>query len=878
MAHSTAHQEAHGVPGDARISRWLGRGLIVLGCLVTLFAWQLVARRLGEDAQTRFVAFSEARELLFDRHVKRLTDVARSFQGLFLSSDDVSLDEFRAYFEILGLEDNLPEVRSVRYDQSERASVNAHQSVHYVAPADDEVPTDLQIHAPVYRSLGRNVDVLGTVWGHPESIQGHLSVAIDVNRLVASVMPEGVTLPYRVRCSDIGTVDRQAQPETLIFEGGGLEASELVRWASRGPLGSPALDRRFVIEVGERLWALSLRREPMQPLLQPEALLVLLSGALGTLVLAMTLKQLQRRMDRSAETVRAMDRQAEFDDARLRGVIDQSAEGIITFDADGVLLAANPAAQGLFRCMTLCGRSLFELIDAVDHVRLREYLRTQTGDGVTATGLRIELHGVRTDGSVFPLSLACRALVTMVARGECMGVLRDLGVSQRAAAAMRKLSQYDAVTGLINREAFLKCLGSALEQFRSEASSGAQVPLAMMIIDLDRFKKINETLGHLAGDRVLLEIAARLRGMLTDEVTLARLGGDEFAVLLVAPQALVQIEALARQILKLLSDPLEVDGQRLRISGSIGITGVQVGDDMADVDGVTLMSQADSAMYLAKNAGRSQLHVHHREDHQHSPAQLQLEVDLHRALERNELELYFQPQFDCCTRALVGAEALLRWNHHGQGMVSPAQFIPLAEESGLIVPIGRWVLDEACRHARQWQDVAGRPITVAVNLASRQMVDDDIVSAVLQSLERHALTPGLLELEITESAAVTDTEQARGLLNRLAALGVSVSIDDFGVGYSSLSYLRDLPVQRFKIDRSFLINVPQDAGSSRLVSAMISMARSLEVGLVAEGVETEAQLEFLAEQRCDVAQGYWLGKPVPAPEFMRRLREEWLIP
>lgn len=873
MAHSTAHLEAHGVPGDARISRWLARGLIVLGCLVTLFTWQLVARRLADDAQTRFVAFSEARELLFDRHVKRLTDVARSFQGLFLSSDDVSLDEFRAYFEILSLEGSLPEVRSVRYDQRGGASTEA----HYVAPADEEAPTGLQIHAPVYRPLGHTAQVLDTVWGHPEAIQGRLSIAIDVGKLVANVMPEGVTLPYRVKCIDIGTADGQVQPATLIFEGGGPEASALMAWASRGPLGIPALDRGFVIEVGERLWVLSLHRDPIQPLLLPEALLVLLSGALGTLVLTMTLRQLQRRMDRSAETVRAMDRQAEFD-ARLRGVIDQSAEGIITFDADGVLLAANPAAQGLFRSATLCGRPLFELIDAADHARLRDYLNTLSGEGAAAAGTRIELRGVRADGSVFPLSLACRALVSMVARGECMGVLRDLGVSQRAAAAMRKLSQHDAVTGLINREAFLKCLGVALERFRAEAASGQQVPLAMMIIDLDRFKKINETLGHLAGDRVLLEMAARLRDMLTDDVTLARLGGDEFAVLLVAPQALAQIEVLARQTLKLLSEPLEVDGQRLRISGSIGITGVQVGDDTADVDGVALMSQADSAMYLAKNAGRSQLHVHHREDHQHSPAQLQLEADLHRALERNELELYFQPQFDCGTRALVGAEALLRWHHHGQGMVSPAQFIPLAEESGLIVPIGRWVLDEACRHAKQWQDVAGRPITVAVNLASRQMVDDDIVSAVLQSLDRHALTPDLLELEITESAAVTDTEQARGLLNRLAALGVSVSIDDFGVGYSSLSYLRDLPVQRFKIDRSFLVNVPQDAGSSRLVSAMISMARSLEVGLVAEGVETEAQLAFLAEQRCDVAQGYLLGKPVPAPEFMRRLREEWLIP
>lgn len=869
-------------------------------------AWNSLAARLALDAQARFAAFGEARELLFDRHVKRLVDVARSFQGLFLSSDEVSSAEFKTHYDILQVREYLPEVVSVHLDvwNAERRTLSTvyRQPADSTAQADPVVDADralwielardnnvstltpphrlpegfdgIDIGVPVYRQTSGQGDP-GAVELRRRHFLGLVHVSVDLGRLIANVMPEGVTLPYSVKLSDIGTTEGVGgQPEIVVFERGGHAQMTMPSWLD--PLRGPALDRRYVIEVGQRLWMLSLHQDPVLYLLQTEALMVLLSGALGTLVLAMTLRQMQRRADRSAEVVRAMDRQAALDDARLRGVIDQSTEGIVTFDVEGRVLAANPAAQGMFQRPALCGQALLDLVEPADQPALRDYLCGLAAAGPGGGDVRIALRALRGDGEVFPLSLTCRPLESAVPRGEWLGMLRDQSASLRTAAAMRKLAQHDALTGLINREAFQKHLAQVLADQRADAATGTPVPLAMMIIDLDRFKKINETLGHLVGDRVLLEIAARLRAALDDAAVLARLGGDEFAVLLVEPDAPARLEAQARRILRLLSEPLEVDGHRLRVSGSIGITSVAAGEDLAGVDGVSLMSQADSAMYVAKNAGRSQLHVHHREDRQHSPAQLQLEVDLHRALERKELELYFQPQFDCRTRALVGAEALLRWNHHSQGMVSPAEFIPMAEESGLIVPIGRWVLDEACRHALSWQEVAGRPLSVAVNVASRQMVDDDIVSAVRASLAQHGLPASLLELEITESSAVTDTVQARGLLNRLAELGVGVSIDDFGVGYSSLSYLRDLPVQRFKIDRSFLVSVPHDAGSSRLVAAMISMARSLEVGLVAEGVETQEQLDFLAQQQCEVAQGFLLGRPVPAPEFMRRLRGEWM--
>ncbi|MDZ7855707.1 EAL domain-containing protein [Sphaerotilus sp.] len=906
MSQSTTEQDGHAVSGDTRTGRWLGHVLVLVGCVVTLYAWHAIAGRLAADAQARFDVFGEARELLFDRHVKRLVDVARSFQGLFLASEDVSGKEFRTHYEILQIQANLPEVVSVRLDGwptpaqglvtrfrepaaagQWRDPVVDRDRARWIEASRDgnlcvltpphhlpEGFLGVDIGVPVYRQTGGPGDP-GTVEGRRAAFLGQVNVAIDLARLVATVMPEGVNLPYRVRVSDIGTVDGADQSETVVYQGGGLARGAVTPWERAWAVVVP--DRRFVIEVGQRLWMLSIHQPPTVYGLHPEALLVLLTGALGTLSLALLLRHQQRRVDLSAKAVRLKEQQSAFDDARLRGVIDQSAEGIITFDAQGVLLAANPAALALFRRTALAGHSLFDLVEASEQPALRAHLDGLAGAGPAQAGLRIELRAVRSDGSGFPLSLVCRPLVTAWAQGVCLGMLRDMSAGQRAAAAMRKLAQHDALTGLINREAFQRRLVQALEERRLSVDRGVPASLAMMIIDLDRFKKINETLGHLVGDRVLLEIAARLRGELDEETVLARLGGDEFAVLLIAPDAVAHAERVARRILKLLSEPLEVDGHRLRVSGSIGITGLAAHDSMAGVDGVEMMSQADSAMYLAKNAGRSQLHVHRREDRQHSPVQLQLEVDLHRALDNRELELYFQPQFDCRTRALVGAEALLRWNHPSQGMVSPAEFIPMAEESGLIVPIGRWVLDEACRHAHVWQEQTGRPLSVAVNLSTRQMADDDIVTAVRESLARHALPAQSLELEITESAAVTDTEQARGLLNRLAELGVGVSIDDFGVGYSSLSYLRDLPVQRFKIDRSFLVNVPRDAGSSRLVSAMISMARSLEVGLVAEGVETEDQLRFLAQQQCDVAQGYLLGRPVPAEEFLRRLRDEWLI-
>ncbi|MFM2052345.1 MAG: hypothetical protein RL456_382 [Pseudomonadota bacterium] len=930
---------------SVRTVRWMSRVLVAVGVVASVLAWQATARRIEAEEKDRFAAFTSARVVLFRQHLTHLTDIARSFQALFLASQDVSADEFRLHHAILGLSDHLPEVVSVRYaavvpwqdaermrqasaagPEPERAApIASHRPERLTAlpvrpagrregvtlPVVHAMPEDkaspvvgldlsidpvrldavlrsrdhnrveammptrsgksdlrLELLAPVYRGE----QPLDTVEARRRAHLGSVILVVDVEHLMHTILPEGPGLPYRASVSDLGHVENPSGVARRLYDTR-LDADLPVARSDEAHL------HEHVTEIGQRMWRLSFHREPVDRRFAFEPLLALLSGLLLTLLCGATLRRYQWHVERSDATLRELDRRIESDDARLRDVIDQSADGIITFDAEGQMLTLNPAALGMFGlpATRLVGRRLGEVIAAEDRGRLQDLLRA---DRLAGSGLapppRLELRAVRADTSTFPVALSIRGVDDAGAFGERMAVLRDLSASVRTAAALKKLSTHDPLTGMLNREAFQGRLADAIEQRRVRRRAGPPEAVVLMVLDLDRFKRFNETFGHLVGDRVLLEMAGRLRTVCGETAVLGRLGGDEFGVLLTGAGGSHDAENLARTILRELAEPFEVDGQVLRTSASIGIAATDPdGDD--EPDDVTMFSDADSAMYLAKTHGRGQLHVHRREDRQATPRQLQLEVDLYSAVERGELELYFQPQFDCRTRRLVGAEALLRWRHRLLGLVSPADFIPLAEESGLIVPIGRWVLDEACRQARLWQDRSERPITVAVNLSPRQMVDDDIVASVRQALAQHGLAADLLELEITEGAAVADTEQARGLLDRLAELGVGVSIDDFGVGYSSLSYLRDLPVQRFKIDRSFLANVPVDVGNSRLVSAMVSMARSLAVGLVAEGVETQAQLDFLVDQGCDIAQGFLLGKPMPAEDFLARVDQERLI-
>jgi diguanylate cyclase (GGDEF)-like protein/PAS domain S-box-containing protein len=438
------------------------------------------------------------------------------------------------------------------------------------------------------------------------------------------------------------------------------------------------------------------------------------------------------------------------------------------------------------------------------------------------------------------------------------GIARDITQSRRAEERIRRLAHFDELTGLPNRTMFMHTLQRAfsLAQRRSKQ-------FALFFIDLDRFKNINDSLGHEAGDRLLQDVARRLRHHLRESDTVARLGGDEFVVLVEDCADPRELNAIAQNILNAVGRPYTLSGQEYHVTGSIGISTYPAdGQDPA-----ALLKNADIAMYLAKDRGKNNFQFYSPQQNAHSFERLALESALRHALEREEFVLHYQPKMEIESGRIVGVEALLRWNHPDLGVVAPNQFIPLAEETGLIVPIGRWVLRNACAQSAAWRREGLPHIRVAVNLSARQFSDDGLFVDIGDALAEATLPPEGLELEITESMVMQNPERAVSTLSRLRELGICVAIDDFGTGYSSLGYLKRFPIDNVKIDRSFIKDLPHDTDDAAITRAVIAMAKSLRIKVVAEGVETREQLEFLRTHECDECQGYYLSRALPASEF-----------
>jgi diguanylate cyclase (GGDEF)-like protein len=452
--------------------------------------------------------------------------------------------------------------------------------------------------------------------------------------------------------------------------------------------------------------------------------------------------------------------------------------------------------------------------------------------------------------------------------------LRILQQRKRMEDRVNHMAFHDELTSLPNRLMLSQRLDQALSRHRRGGSQ-----LAILFLDLDRFKVINDSLGHETGDVLLRQVADRLRSHSREGDTIARMGGDEFVVLIENSGNLSDISARAQRLVEQLSAPYLLGSNDCHVTVSIGVS-VFPADGS---DAPALLKAADVAMYRAKDTGRDSYQFYSAAMNVHTVERLELESDLRHALERHEFLLHYQPKVEVATGLITGVEALLRWDHPRRGLISPMDFIPLAEETGLIASIGEWVLATACARTKEWQDHGFAKLDVAVNLSARQFADPMLLPKLTNIIRRSGLDPSSLELEITESLVMSHGGSAVAVLQQLKSLGVRIAIDDFGTGYSSLAYLKRFPIDTLKVDRSFIRDIPADSGDKQITRAIIAMAHSLRLRVVAEGVETADQLKFLRKERCDTVQGYYLHRPLPEAEVaavlkLNRMHRDSVVP
>ena len=457
------------------------------------------------------------------------------------------------------------------------------------------------------------------------------------------------------------------------------------------------------------------------------------------------------------------------------------------------------------------------------------------------------------------------------AQGTIIAVLTsslDISDRKKAERHLVHLAHHDALTGLPNRT-FLQ---DRLRREIGRARRGDRL-FALLLLDLDRFKSVNDALGHHAGDELLKAVGTRLKALAGDEDTFARLGGDEFALLQTGINSAQEAIDLAERVIAVMSEPFLIFGEEIVAGASIGmVLHPNDGDDAEN-----LLKKADIAMYRAKSEGRNVYRAFSQEMMAAAQTRISLEAELRRALLNREFELFYQPQIDLRTGRIIGAEALIRWRHPTKGLVRPLDFLPFAEEMGLIIPINEWVMREACREAQSWQELGLPRLRIAVNLSPVQFRNRSMTDLVANILERSRLDPTLLELELTESILVSDAESVTAELRRLRAMGVSVSIDDFGTGYSSLAYVKKFPVDRIKIDQSFVRNITTDPNDAAIVRAIVNLGHSLGIDVIAEGVDSPEHVDMLRAEGCHEAQGYLFARPCPAEDFIALVRADSMM-
>lgn len=535
-------------------------------------------------------------------------------------------------------------------------------------------------------------------------------------------------------------------------------------------------------------------------------------------------------------------------EAYSSSIINHALDGIITVDKEGIIQSLNPAAEHLF------GFKAHGVLEKNINILIPEFSCTYEESFL---GVKRDDIGCKKDGSSFPIELA---ISKFYVGPKCIFtiILRDTSERQRYEEMMQYQAFHDSLTGLPNR-ILLK------ERFELDIAHAKRnnTKLVILYIDLDRFKLINDTLGHDAGDQLLKIVAERLISCVRADDTVARIGGDEFTMLLSGLTQEESVGKVAQKILEAIKQPVIIAGHELYLTGSIGIT-LYPNDGL---DPETLLKNADVAMYRAKEKGKNNFQLYAPSMNKKAIERLEMENSLRRALEYQQFEVFYQPKIDCKTEKVIGMEALVRWQHPSWGMISPDKFIPFAEDTGLIIPIGEWVLRTACAQTKLWHEVGFFPLSVAVNLSACQFQMQDLTKIVSRVLKEISLSPEFLELEITESIVMQEVDYAMKMMYELKEMGIQFAIDDFGTGYSSLSYLNRFPISKLKIDKSFVSEINEHKANSVIASTVLALGKSLNLKVVAEGVETIKQLNFLKENQCDEMQGYLFGKPMSVRDF-----------
>ena len=547
----------------------------------------------------------------------------------------------------------------------------------------------------------------------------------------------------------------------------------------------------------------------------------------------------------------------------MRTIMETTVDGLITINEMGVIDTANPAAERIFGYSegALAGVNMSELVPSTRGRRQSDSaaaLKSLENDILESTSGR-EVTGLRKDGTSFPLEISMSDF-KLRHRMHYIAVVRDITERKKNEDKLKFLATRDPLTHLPNRYLFNERL---VESARNVDDTGSK--LAVLFIDMDNFKHINDAMGHSAGDVVLQLAGKRLESCVRNRDTIARLSGDEFTVILESVNEEEEVEAVATRMLKALSQPFHVDGQELYSSGSIGV--IVYPDSCDNVD--ELLKNVYTASHHAKKQGRNNFQFYSSTLSANALRRMAIEHGLRHALENDEFHLAYQPKVDLSTGRIIGAEALARWTNPDLGPVSPVEFVPVSEETGLIVPIGDWILERACTEAKKWMETGLDDVGVAVNLSVRQFRQGALAGRVQEILDETGLPCTNLDLELTESMLVENAEQTVQVLKELKALGVSLSIDDFGTGYSSLSYLTKFPLDSLKVDRSFVTGLPDNPDAVTMAKAIVNMAQNLGLKIIAEGIETERQSAFLHALGSDIGQGYLFSRPVPFEEFVR---------